>query len=188
MIDSIICPGFLLADPQLTDEIFHRSVVGLIHSDPQGAFGLVLNKSTNLTLNHIFPEAMNKTLGLSLIYQGGPVEPERLFVIHDGSNSIPQSEFAVPLTKDMVFEPHFATIEQWVYSDFPGILRCYLGYAGWDKGQLEQECKEGSWFTSEANSSIWANNPGTSMWMEAMKVKSQYHGMIAQTGYRPSLN
>lgn len=188
MIESIICPGFLLADPLLTDEHFSRSVVGLIHSDSQGAFGLVLNKTTTLNVMDIFPDTSHHSFGLSRVYQGGPVEPERLFIVHDGSHLIPKSEYAIELAPGLIFEPHFATIESWVFSDFPGILRCYLGYSGWDEGQLEQEIRENSWFTSEARGSLWAKYTGNAMWMEAMKSKSPYHGIIAQTGYRPSLN
>jgi putative transcriptional regulator len=188
VIDPIICPGFLLADPQLSDDFFHRAVVGLVHSDSHGAFGVVLNKPSSFILADLFPETSDNILGTSTIFQGGPVEPERLFIFHNNYPNTPRSEFAIELAPGLIFEPNLPDLEQFLSTNFAGILRFYLGYAGWSEGQLENEMKERSWFSSQANSEVWTMNQGQSMWLESMKLKGPYHALIAQTGYRPSLN
>src|SRR4051812_30304335 len=79
-------PGLLVAMPQLGDPNFHRSVVLMIEHSQGGAMGLVLNHASPLRLKEL---AEGHSLKVALerrdqpVFVGGPVEPQRGFVLHD---------------------------------------------------------------------------------------------------------
>ncbi|MDM7464246.1 YqgE/AlgH family protein [Tepidimonas taiwanensis] len=78
---------FLIAMPGLNDELFGRSVVYLCEHTPRGALGLIINKPTGITLDDLF-ERLELPLGRPEwsgmpVLRGGPLQPERGFVLHE---------------------------------------------------------------------------------------------------------
>ena len=66
----------LISTPDISGDIFSRSVVLIIEHDAHGAFGFILNKK-----NHFMSENMKHLLGTELeVYEGGPVETDRIFL------------------------------------------------------------------------------------------------------------
>src|SRR6476646_2441207 len=84
-----LAPGFLIAMPQLGDPNFHKTVVLMIEHSDAGAMGLVLNRAAPITLKEL---ARGQQLRLAesrsthSVFVGGPVEPQRGFVLHDSRN------------------------------------------------------------------------------------------------------
>jgi putative transcriptional regulator len=78
---------FLIAMPGLQDEAFAKSVVYLCEHSARGALGLVINKPSDIQLQHLF-EKVELPLGRgdlagTPVFQGGPVQTERGFVLHE---------------------------------------------------------------------------------------------------------
>ena len=75
---TTFAPTLLLSMPQLQDPNFTRTVVLLCDYTEEGAFGLVLNRPTDMPATTMVklepPIAGGNELPLSI---GGPVEPER---------------------------------------------------------------------------------------------------------------
>ena len=70
----------LISTPDISGDIFSRSVVLIIEHDAHGAFGFILNKK-----NHFMSENMKHLLGTELeVYEGGPVETDRIFFLVKG--------------------------------------------------------------------------------------------------------
>jgi putative transcriptional regulator len=78
---------FLIAMPGLEDEAFSRSVVYLCEHSERGALGLVINKPSDIDLKGLFDKVElplgRADLTHSPVFQGGPVQTERGFVLHD---------------------------------------------------------------------------------------------------------
>ncbi|RYF29261.1 MAG: hypothetical protein EOO26_16835, partial [Comamonadaceae bacterium] len=78
---------FLIAMPGLQDETFNRSVVYLCEHSERGALGLVINKPSDMNLKVLFEKIelrlARPEFGEAMVYQGGPVQTERGFVLHE---------------------------------------------------------------------------------------------------------
>lgn len=147
---SIVNPekgDLLIAEPLLAEPYFKRSVVLLLDEDMnKGHIGLTLNKITPVTLQDLFPDwKAGKNVP---VFSGGPVEADRLFMLHslgdefDGSVEVCPGLYVGARLDDIIDyvnnTPHI-----------DGSLRFFLGYSGWAKGQL----------TSEILNNTWALNP-----------------------------
>ena len=78
---------FLIAMPGLEDESFARSVVYLCEHSERGALGLIINKPSDITLKGLFDKVdlslRREDLTQEPVFQGGPVQTERGFVLHE---------------------------------------------------------------------------------------------------------
>jgi len=84
-------------------------------------------------------------------YEGGPVDPFRGFVIHDGHHVY---ESTMPITPDLYLTTSKDVLEQIVQNQGPEHFMLVLGYTGWDAGQLETEIFENHWLVVPANEQL----------------------------------
>ena len=136
----------LLAAPRLLDPNFRRTVVLLIQHSDEGALGLVLNRPTKARINEVWSQVSDTPCSSdALLHLGGPVEGPLMALHHS------QDLADAQIVSGVYFTPEPAKIQQLVGSDeIPA--RLFVGYAGWGAGQLENELREGSWFTCRATS------------------------------------
>ncbi|WP_340611177.1 YqgE/AlgH family protein [Xenorhabdus bharatensis] len=180
---------FLIAMPSLTDPYFNRSVVYICEHDQNGAMGLIINKPIAqvsiqgiLKKLEISPEDRDDNINLnSPVMAGGPLSEEHGFILHTPlsgfSSSIQISdETMVTTSKDML--EALGTPRQ------PENILMTLGYAGWEKGQLEKEVMENSWLTVSAEPSIIFNTPVADRWREAASLLGiNIHNLALQAGH-----
>lgn len=145
--------------PQLGDPNFYRSVVLMIEHGETGSMGLVVNRGAPLTLGEL---ARGQNMDISPersgqpVFLGGPVEPQRGFVLHDDTG-LPEKHPVLPgLYLSVTLDALGPLLEN------PGPrLRFCLGYAGWGPKQLENEIAAGSWLFTEATAeSVLELEPG----------------------------
>jgi putative transcriptional regulator len=83
---------FLIAMPGLRDDAFVRSVVFMCEHSPKGALGLVINKPSGLVLAELFEKLdlplRRQDLKSEPVLQGGPLQTERGFVLHDAMGKV----------------------------------------------------------------------------------------------------
>ena len=107
--------------------------------------GFILNRPLDLHMSQLIGKELTKEFNAP-IFWGGPVQPERGWILHREATLEKESVQVSPglfLTSSDQALQHFTatTIEQNLY-------RMFLGYAGWDEGQLEKEMSESSWVTA----------------------------------------
>jgi putative transcriptional regulator len=160
-------PHFLIAMPQLKDPHFTRSVVLVLQHNTEGALGLIVNRSTEVSLGTFansqgLPcrEGLEKTP----IFKGGPVEPERGWILHTDL-SVEERQEVLP---GLFVSATTDSLEK-VLRQGSGPVRLILGYAGWAPGQLEREMQEGSWLFLEANAEHILKTDPTLMWKSVLK-------------------
>lgn len=158
---------FLIAMPGLEDPNFFHSVTYICEHNDHGAMGIVINHPSELTLRtvleHMNIEADGDTDRIP-IYSGGPVQPDRGFVLHapggTWSSSIQVAEgVALTTSRDI--------LEAMARHQGPEDCLVALGYAGWGAGQLEREIAENAWLTAAADPEILFRLPAGERWQAA---------------------
>jgi putative transcriptional regulator len=160
---------FLIAMPGLADENFARSVVYLCEHSSRGALGLVINKPSDINLKSLFDKVdlplRRADLTDSPVFQGGPVQTERGFVLHERitadepneGESIYASTMTIPGGLEMTTSKD--VLEALSTGAGPRKVLVSLGYSAWGEGQLESEISENSWLTVEADSTVIFDTP-----------------------------
>ena len=163
---------FLIAMPGLEDASFARSVVYLCEHSERGALGLIINKPTDISLKKLF-DKVDLSLGRAdltdqPVYQGGPVQTERGFVLHDpitqvaeGAEEAEESIYASTMTIPGGLEMTTSkdVLEALAEGAGPRRVLVTLGYAAWGEGQLESELAENSWLTVGADRTVIFDTP-----------------------------
>ena len=156
---------FLIAMPGLEDEAFAKSVVYMCEHSDRGALGLVINKPSDIKLKGLFDKVSlplrRDDLTESPVFQGGPVQTERGFVLHEcmlpGSESVYASTMTIPGGLEMTTSKD--VLEALSTGAGPRKVFVSLGYSAWGGGQLESEIGDNSWLTVEADLSLIFDTP-----------------------------
>ena len=168
----------LIAMPGMQDPSFAHTLTYICQHSAEGAMGLVVNRSAHLQLADVLEQ-----LGISIddrrvldrvqVFAGGPVQPDRGFVLHTPlpprENSTPldstvQLTEALSLTTSRDVLPMLADAEHG-----PSRALLALGYAGWGAGQLEQELRENAWLTIAVDDlAILFDHPAEERWQLAV--------------------
>ncbi|MCB4363804.1 YqgE/AlgH family protein [Hydrogenophaga taeniospiralis] len=168
---------FLIAMPSLSDELFARSVVFMCEHSERGALGLVINKPSDILLPRLFEKVdlpMGRDdLALLPVFQGGPVQTERGFVLHEAveggaGESVYASTLSIPGGLEMTTSKD--VLEAMSSGAGPRKVFVTLGYASWGQGQLESEITENSWLTVEADPSLIFDVPVSERYVRAMAL------------------
>lgn len=131
----------LLSEPFMGDFYFGRSVILLAEHNPEGSFGLILNKSVKTKLNDALKDFPDLNLPLFL---GGPVDANRLFFIHTLGDRV---ESSIPVMKGLYWGGTLDSVKELATMNLlnENNIRFFLGYSGWGAHQLEGELKRNSW-------------------------------------------
>ena len=158
---------FLIAMPGLEDESFARTVVYLCEHSERGALGLIINKPSDITLKGLFDKVdlslRREDLRSEPVFQGGPVQTERGFVLHEPMlmNRAETDESAYASTMTIPGGLEMTTskdvLEALSGGGGPRRVLVTLGYSAWGEGQLESELRENAWMTVAAKSDIIFN-------------------------------
>lgn len=136
---------FLVASPHLADPNFTRSVVLLIQHTGDGAFGVVINRPTENTVQEVWSQVgEGECDDLRHVNLGGPVSGP-LLALH---SELALSELEV--VSGVYFAAQRENLEKLVAAP-QHAYRLFVGHSGWGKGQLERELEEGSWLTMPAS-------------------------------------
>jgi putative transcriptional regulator len=160
---------FLIAMPGMEDQAFSRSVVYLCEHSERGALGLVINKPSDINLKVLFEKIelhlARPELGTAPVFQGGPVQTERGFVLHEPvfaaadrpQESVYASTMTIPGGLEMTTSKD--VLEAMATGAGPRRVLVSLGYAAWGEGQLESELAENSWLTVGADPAVIFDTP-----------------------------
>ncbi|QLC24266.1 YqgE/AlgH family protein [Parasphingopyxis algicola] len=159
----------LLALPGMGDPRFERAVIAMCAHDEQGALGIGIG---NVIANVGFHTLLNQ-LEIEVgdapdapVHLGGPVEPQRGFIIHSldwgGEDSVQVGDkWGLTGTLDILRAiAEGRGPERWLSA---------LGYAGWSPGQLDEEMTRHGWFTAEGDADILFDTEAEKRWAESYR-------------------
>jgi putative transcriptional regulator len=137
--------NLLVAEPSIIGDLsFNRSVVLLADHNDEGSVGFILNKPLRYTIHDLIPE-ISATFK---IYNGGPIEQDNLYFIHNIPQLISGSvEIATGIYWGGDFEQTKCLINEGKVNR--NNIRFFLGYSGWDAEQLQNELDAHTWIISE---------------------------------------
>jgi putative transcriptional regulator len=185
---------FLIAMPGLDDAIFSKSVVYVCEHSPRGALGLVINKPAELKMAALFGKVdlpLKRTdLTDAPVFQGGPVQTERGFVLHESvfsSHDKPEqppyaSTMTIPGGLEMTTSKD--VLEALASGSGPRRVLVSLGYSAWGEGQLETELGKNSWLTVDADQAVIFDTPVEQRYDKALALLGLQAWMISpQVGH-----
>ncbi len=175
----------LISEPALRDFYFSKSMVLLIeHNGDEGSFGLITNKPIHLKLNEVVKDFPNNDFPL---YLGGPVHPERLFYVHTLGDKIPGS---LKVFGNLYWGGEINKIMEMIDLNLvgPEQVKFFIGYSGWEPGQLEREMTEKSWIVTQPSLDlVLAQNP-EKLWGSTLKKLGNDYAIWANFPTDPILN
>jgi putative transcriptional regulator len=160
---------FLIAMPAMADRNFTETVTYVCKHDADGAFGIIINRPTDLSIGEMLSQlaiaVRDRNLAAQPVLHGGPVEPERGFVLHRSEQPF-DATLAVGGDTYLTSSPDI--LNALGSGTGPQPVLVALGYAGWGRGQLEVELHSNTWLTAPANSGIIFETPIEQRWTAAL--------------------
>jgi len=163
-----LAPALMLSMPQLTDPNFARSVVLLCEHEPEGAFGLIVNRPSDIVAAEAvqLEPPIEGPNDLPLLI-GGPVEPQRGWILttqlpegiehRDLGSGLYLSASPVLLRRALTAQP------------LPKRTQVLAGYAGWGAGQLDEELAESAWLIMPVELDLIFEIPASASWEMAIR-------------------
>ncbi|MCX8517018.1 MAG: YqgE/AlgH family protein [Rhodoferax sp.] len=185
---------FLIAMPGLQDGLFGKSVVYVCEHSPRGAMGLVINKPASISLPTLFERVelplKRQDLQSQSVFQGGPVQTERGFVLHEpvsisaGQHNETLYASTMTIAGGLEMTTSKDVLEALSCGAGPQRVLVTLGYASWGQGQLEAELGENSWLTVDADRAVIFDTPVEKRYERAMGLLGLQSWMISsQVGH-----
>jgi len=164
---------FLIATKKMKDNRFEKTVIAMMESDKNGAWGLVINKPLGslpvaLLINPSLStsEEREELYNIDIpIFWGGPVDTKKIFILH--SNEY-QSDSTNNYGKISISQD-YDTLFDIAKNKGPKRSLVILGYSGWGSGQLEGEMERDHWILSDIDLDIAFENESKIKWNKAYK-------------------
>jgi len=167
--------GHLLLDSgQLQGSFFQRTVVLICQHDAEGAFGLVLNRTTGNKVGDVLVTDLPDQLKACPLYLGGPVQPSALSFLHSDA-LVPDANVLHNLSLGHSLDTLIELGES-----FSGDkkIKMFAGYAGWSPGQLETEMKRKAWLTFPASLDLIFETPPERLWQTILRRKGGWRNKL----------
>ena len=150
----LLAGRMLVASEKLKDPFFQHAVVYIVEHDGNGAIGLIVNRRMGegslaelvAELGFSLPEDRNVEL-----YFGGPVSLRGVFVLHSPEYDGPRT---LKAPQGLAMTGDKGIIKAIANGNAPKQIRLMMGYAGWGKGQLEEEIERGDWLDAPADTKL----------------------------------
>ena len=176
----------LVATPAISDGIFDQAVVFMLHHDPVGALGVIINDPADLPVEELLPRWTDLLVTPSSLFTGGPVEPNgfigvgRLAPGAEPDSYCSRIGDAGLVTVDLDADARLVagTVDR---------LRVFRGYAGWSPGQLDGELVAGAWFVLDDAEDLWTDEP-TTLYERVLRRQNSDVRWFANAPTDPSVN
>jgi putative transcriptional regulator len=173
----------LVSEPFLQDTYFKRSLVLLTEHSKDGAVGFVINKPLDVKFNEVMNNFPNFNAVVSI---GGPVSTNTVHYLHNVGDLIPNS---IRIMDNIYWGGDFEAIKGLIISGnlFPSQIRFFLGYSGWQAGQLENELSQNSWLVTEIKSTQ-IMKPHINLWKNTLTQLGEKYKIWANFPENPGYN
>jgi len=164
---------FLIATEKMKDNRFEKTVIIMLESDNDGAWGLVVNKRLG-----IMPIALLIDPSLSTskererlykinipIFWGGPVDAKEIFILHSTEYQSDTTRNYGNISVSQDYNILFDIAE----NKGPEKSLIIFGYSGWGSGQLEGEMERDHWILSDIDLNLIFDEDLNTKWNRAYK-------------------
>lgn len=185
--DNKLAPArgrMLVSGPYLPDPYFRRTVVLLCEHNEEGSFGFVLNRHMELDVNDLMENMPPVSARVSI---GGPVQSGELYYLHTLGPHVSGSKEVV----DGVFMGGDYDQLRSILRTDPKLakhVRFFVGYSGWELGQLEKELEQRSWLITHADKRRIMNTKIEDLWADTLRGMGKEYAPLANFPEDPALN
>lgn len=174
---------FLVASETLTDPRFVETVVLLLQVDEDGAMGLVINRPTQLKLSAVLDDVEGLENRPDIVFFGGPVGMNQIFLLLRAPGLQDESK---RILGDLYFSASSDLLHRVIGDGIrEDAVRFMAGYAGWGRGQLNQEILRGDWEVLPADSDTVFQMPPSEIWPALIRRSAHQWVMAARPGKGP---
>ena len=170
---SSVKDHFLIATEKMRDNRFNETVIVMLESDKNGAWGLVINKRIGtMPIALLIDPSLNTSeeredlFKINIpVFWGGPVDAKEIFILHS-------AEYKSETTKNygnISISQDYTILFDIAKNNGPKKSLVILGYSGWGSGQLEGEMERDHWILSDIDLNITFNKDSNTKWEEAIK-------------------
>jgi len=176
----------LVASPLLGDDNFKRSVVLVLDHGEDGALGVVVNRPLEVDVSAVLPAWQPYATMPGRLFRGGPVALVSALgvVAVPGDDDEPVGVRRILGSLGLV---DLDTPPEIVAGGVAG-LRIFAGYAGWGKGQLEDEITQGAWYVVDAEARDAFSDSPDDLWRNVLRRQRGDLAFLATYPDDPSLN
>jgi putative transcriptional regulator len=173
----------LISAPYLND-IFKRSVILLTENDDNGTVGFIINKPLRLKIHEVVEDFPNFD---ATVHLGGPVQPDMLNFIHKAGDVI---DGGYEISNGIYWGGNFETFKILAEAGSlnPLDFRFFLGYAGWNPNQLNNEFKINSWYVNSLPIDDIFSDDSEHLWQKILINMGGEYKVIATFPEDPSVN
>ncbi len=162
----------LIAMPGMGDPRFEHAVILVARHTPEGCFGVTINQPSETTLGDLFNHLkITSNIGSELaskpMLQGGPVQPEQGFVVHDSDHIW---ENTLHISDDLAITASKDILADIAIDEGPDNFLLTLGCASWSAGQIESEMLDNAWLSCPTESSILFDTPYPLRWQNSSQL------------------
>lgn len=174
----------LIAEPFLPGNYFSRSVVFLVAHSDKGSVGFILNKEIDFEIQDVFPDFPEFE---AKVFLGGPVATDSIYYIHKLGNKLPGS---INVLGNLYWGGDFEVLKGKIIAGViqPDDIHFFLGYSGWDAGQLENELKEDSWLVTDVDEEAVMKEFDDESWTDFAKKAGTRYSIWEHFPENPTLN
>ena len=164
----------------MLDPNFRRAVLFISAHDPSdGALGVIINRPLEKQVADLVSETPPDGLADVPVFLGGPVGKNQLmFAAFEW-----QKGQGLTLNHNVGLSDATEQAEQNLAS-----ICAFVGYAGWEAGQLEAELKQKAWLLQKPSRSVLKPERLPKLWFDIMRGLGPWYKMLAVAPDDPSLN
>jgi putative transcriptional regulator len=170
---SSVKDHFLIATEKMKDDRFEKTVIIMLESDENGAWGIVINRRLGtMPIALLIDPSLNTSEEREKLYKinipifwGGPVDVKQIFILHttEYQSDTTKNYGNISITQD--YNILFDIAE----NKGPEKSLIIFGYSGWGSGQLEGEMERDHWILSDIDLNIIFNEESNTRWNKAYK-------------------
>ncbi len=163
---------FLIATEKMNDDRFSETVIIMLESDENGAWGLAINKRIGtVPIALLLDSSLNTSKEREELFKinipifwGGPVDTKEIFILHS-------TEYTSETTKrygEISISKDYDILFDIAKNEGPKKSLIILGYSGWGSGQLEGEMERDHWILSDIDLEITFDEESKRKWNKAL--------------------
>ena len=164
----------LVAREGMPDPRFQETVIYMVDHDENGALGLVVNKPTAIgpvgalldRLGIDIDEYGDSAQGSVTLHYGGPVQPERGFILHSAEYEVTGTQY-VSDGISLTLRPE--VLIDMALGQGPRRSLIVFGYSGWGPLQLEGELARGDWKVIDADADLVLGTDHEDKWRRSLE-------------------
>lgn len=135
---------YIKSTSALVGSFFENTTILIVEHNEEGSTGFVTNRPFEKSLNDLIEFNNCKTFPLM---DGGPVDRDHIYVLHKRPDLIGGGK---QVSNGLYLGGNMEQVIKAINTNSANQLeiQLFIGYCGWDPGELKEEIEEGSWIVS----------------------------------------